>query len=216
MRLAVQEKNQPDPALNSKLAGIIAEALKKNMPLATINKNLEKFKSQQVQLKKHHVEIKCGNRIFVLAEYYTENLPHLKQTMNTVTRKEAKSVQCACKHMFIEIGLIQVSLPGTDAKSSTEFEDKVTEDAIECDADEVDDINFSEKSAMLLCNPEYIDRIKGNLLKRNYIIDSSEVLFIPENTVEINEDEQKSYDSLMKRLTQIDGYEKVYSNIASV
>ncbi|KAG5684311.1 hypothetical protein PVAND_013546 [Polypedilum vanderplanki] len=216
MRLAVQEKNQPDPALNSKLASLIAEALKKNMPMATINKNLEKFKNQQVQIKKFHFELKCANRIFLIAEYYTENLTGLKQNMNIVTRKEVKTQQSNCKHMFQEIGIIQISLPDTTAKSASEFEDKITEDAIECDAQEVDEINFDEKSAIITCNPEYIDKVKGDLLKRNYIIENSEVIFIPESTIEINEEERKNYNSLLKRLTQLEGFEKVYSNIENI
>lgn len=44
--------------------------------------------------------------------------------------------------MFDEIGLLQISMAECNLKSATEFEDKITEDAIECDAQEIDEINY--------------------------------------------------------------------------
>lgn len=215
IRMAIQETNQPNPAFNSKLSSIISEALKKNMPMATINKNIEKFKSQQVQLRKHVIEAKCCNKIFLIAEFYTENIALLKSNINIVFKKEPKSQPANCKHMFDEIGMIEISLPDTTCKSSSELEDKITEDAIECEAQEVDDVNFDDKTATIICNPDDIDKVKGELLKRGYVIDNSEGLFIPHTTISITDDERKQYDSLIKRITQLEGFEKIFDNVVT-
>lgn len=183
------------------------------MPMSTINKNIEKFKSQQIQLKKHQVEIKCCQKIFLIAEFYTENLALLKSNVNTVFRKEPKSQSANCRHMFNEIGIVQISCPDANFKTNEEFEDKVTEDAIESEAQEVDEVSFEDKAATIICNPVDIDQVKGELMKRGYVIDHSEILFVPNATVSASEEERKQYDSLVKRLSQLDGFEKVFDNL---
>jgi len=183
------------------------------MPMATINKNIEKYKTQQVQLKKHVIDAKCCNKIFIIAEFYTENLALLKSNLNTIFRKEPKTQTANCRHMFDEIGLIQISHPDTACKTLSEFEDKITEDAIECEAQEVDDVNFEDKTATIICNPDFIDKVKGDLLKRGYVIDNSEGLFIPHSTISITDDERKHYDSFVKRITQLDGFDKIFDNL---
>lgn len=66
---------------------------------------------------------------------------------------------------------------------------------------------------MIICEPNHIDKVKRDLLKLNYVIDSSEILFIPHSTTKINDEERKHYDSLIKRISLLDGFEKVYDNI---
>lgn len=213
MRLAAQEGKSADPAMNSKLASIIQEALRRNMPMATITNNLKKFKENPSQLKRHDVEIKFMSKVFLVAKYVTENLSILTSSVNIITRKEKKAVQTNIRIMFNEIGIIQASNSSGDFKTPEEFEEKVTEHAIECDAQEVEDVDFATKTATFTCNPQHIDRVKTSLLKLGYNIEYSEDIFIPLNTVTLTDDERKQYDALLKRLTQLEGFEKIYDNV---
>jgi transcriptional/translational regulatory protein YebC/TACO1 len=213
IRIAMQEGGSANPALNSKLAAAIEEAKNRDMPLATINKNIEKYKNQQVELKQLQMEVKCCNRIFLIANFYTENLVILKSNFNTIFRKEAKSVQSNAKHLFDEIGIIQISLPNTDIKTPEAFEDKITEDAIECDAQEVEECDFASKNATLICNPLHLYKVKSDLTKRGYVIEYSEITFVPHNTIELTDEERKHYESLLKRIGTLEGLDKVYDNV---
>lgn len=50
-------------------------------------------------------------------------------------------------HMFHDVGLIQVTKPDGTFTSLAEFEEKCTDDAIECSAEDVEDIDLENKSA---------------------------------------------------------------------
>lgn len=214
MRLAVQEGKSADPSMNSKLASIIQEALRRNMPMATINNNLKKFKENPSQLKKYDLELKFLGKVFLIGKYVTENVVILTSNINTIIRKEkGKAAITNIRIMFNEIGLIQVSNPSTNFKSSEEFEGKLTEDAIECDAQDVEDVDFANKTATIICNPEHLDRVKTSLLKLGYNIEYSEDMCIPLSTVKLTAEEKAHYDALLKKITQLEGFEKVYDNV---
>jgi transcriptional/translational regulatory protein YebC/TACO1 len=200
------------------LKNVIEEAKSRNMPLATINSTIKKFSSQQtLQLKRYFMEMKFLSKIFVISEFYTENLINLKSSLNIVYRKEPKSAIANVKHFFDEHGIIQVALPEKhDVKNSSEFEEKLTEDAIECEAQEVVEINFETKSALVICDPEHIERVKTSFLKLDYVLENSQHVFIPQNTIELSADERKLYDSFLKRLTQIEGFENFFDNVEAV
>jgi transcriptional/translational regulatory protein YebC/TACO1 len=213
MRLAAQEGKSADPSMNPKLASLIQEALRRNVPMATINNNLKKFKENPSQLKKHELELKFMGKVFLIAKFVTENLAILTANINTILRKEKKAVQTNIRIMFNEIGIIQVSSPNQEFKSSEEFEEKLTDDAIECDAQEVEEVDFATKSATFTCNPDHIDRVKTTLLKHGYNIEYSEEICLPLKTITLDDDERKQYDALLKRITQLEGFEKLYDNV---
>lgn len=213
MRLAVQEGKSADPTMNSKLASLIEEAKSHNMPQATITNNLKKFKENPSQLKRYQLELKFMGKVFLIAKFVTENLSILQANINTILRKEPKATQTNIRIMFNEIGIVQVSKPNEKFSSAEEFEDKLTEDAIECDAQDVEEADFATKSATFTCQPDHIDRVKTSLLKLGYTIEFSEDVCIPLNTIQLTEVERKQYDSLMKRISLLEGLEKVYDNV---
>lgn len=184
------------------------------MPMATITGCLKKCKENPSQLKKYQLELKFLGKIFLIAKFVTENVVILTSSINTILRKEPKSAQTNIRVMFNEIGLVQVSLSSNENfKSLEEFEDKLTEHAIECDAQEVEDVDLATKTATFICNPEHIDRVKTSLLKLGYNIEYSEDVCIPLNVITLSDNEKSQYDSLLKRITQLDGFEKLYDNI---
>lgn len=214
MRLAIQEGGSPNPELNSKLAGLIDEALRKNMPGNTINTIIKKLKDNPVQLKKQFYELKLMNKVFLNVEFYVENQQILKNNINTAVRKEKRSALSVNNAMFNHYGLIQASIPKGEFKSLEEFEEKVTEDAIECNAIDVEEVDFPTRTAVITCEPDHIHRVKTSLIKLGYDIDLyEEDVFVPHNPVTLNDEEKAIYDSLIKRLSIIEGFEKVYDNV---
>lgn len=49
--------------------------------------------------------------------------------------------------MFHDVGIIQVTKPDATFSSLADFEEKCTDDAIECSAEEVEDLDLENKSA---------------------------------------------------------------------
>jgi transcriptional/translational regulatory protein YebC/TACO1 len=213
MTLAAQEQKSVDPALNSKLNSLIQEALKKKMPMQTIQNVLKRCKESPTQLVKQHLECKFLGKIFLVAEYYVDNLQLLKNSYHTVLRKEKQSQNVSVRATFEEMGIVQVLVPDDQSKTDEEFLEKMTEVAIEIDAHDVDEADLKSKSVIFTCDPGHIDRVRHNVTKLGYSIEHSEHVFIPRSTVTLSDDEKKQYDALKKRLVMIDGYEKIYDNV---
>ena len=69
-------------------------------------------------------------------------------------------------HMFHDVGLIQVTKPDGTFTSLEEFEEKCTDDAIECSAEDVEDIDLENKSATVRQFNEFLI-FKNNFLYHN-------------------------------------------------
>jgi translational activator of cytochrome c oxidase 1 len=87
IRLAMQEGGSNNPQINTGLRQIIDEAVKKNMPMASIQNQLKKYNANSAQLKKHYFEIKSFNKIFIICEVFTENFPSIKMSTSTFLKK---------------------------------------------------------------------------------------------------------------------------------
>lgn len=57
------------------------------MPMATINNTLKKYNTNAAQLKKHYLEIKAFNRIFMICELYTDNFSGAKMNIAPILKK---------------------------------------------------------------------------------------------------------------------------------
>lgn len=214
VRLAIQDGGgSTNPALNSHLKTVMDQALKVNVPLGTINNQIKKFNAKDAQLKRYFIEMKTMNRIFLIVEVYTENFAGSRANINTAIRKSGQSSVADVKHMFDEVGFIQATITAGKFSNATEFEDMVTEHAIECDAQEVEDIDFDTKSASFVCRPFEIEKVKRILLNLGYEIEFAEHIFVPQRTLQITEDEAKTYENLKHRLSQVDGVENIYDNV---
>lgn len=212
-RLAIQEGGSPNPDLNSYLRTVLDQAVKANVPMETMKNQIKKFNANDAQLKRHFLEIKSLNRIFYIVEVYTENLTGLKHNINTALRKTGQSSMADIKHFFNDMGFIQARKTEGTFADAAEFEEKTTEDAIECDAQEVEDIDFATKSASFICKSNEIERVKRALLDLGYTIDYAEHVFIPINTLKLGEAETKVYETLKQKLTMIDGVENIFDNV---
>lgn len=201
--------------MNSYLRTVVEQALSKNMPMATIDKNIKKFNAADAKLTKHFFEIKTMNRIFLLCEVYSENIAGLKMNVNSVMRKAGNNTSFAdIKHNFEEVGFVQVTVAaGKTFANATEFEDFLTEHAIEVDAQEVENVDFEGKTATFICRPIDIEKVKRQLLNLGYIVEDSQHIFVPNNVLKLTEAETKAYENLKLKLSQLDGYENIFDNV---
>lgn len=212
IRIAIQEGGSTNPASNSYLKTAIDQASGCNMPLATINNQIKKFNTSDAQLKRHILEIKVMNKVFVVCEAFTENLSSLKHNINTVLRKSNASY-ADVKHMFDEMGFLQVTKPTGTFTNAAEFEDKLTEDAIEADVQEVEDIDFETKSATFICRPIDIEKVKRTLLNIGYTVEVAEHIYVPQNTSQLTESEAENFEKFKYRMKLVEAIENIYDNV---
>lgn len=213
IRIAIQEGGgSTNPVLNSYLKTVIDQATKLNMPMATINNQIKKFNPSDVQMRRYFLEIKSIGRLFLICEVCTDNIAGLKQFMYTVMRKAGQTTFGDVKHFFEEMGTVHVTKSDGNYKDAEDFENQLTEHALECDAQEVEVVDFNSKSAVFICKPMELERIKRSLLSMGYSVESADHIFVPVNSYKLTEAEKKTYDYLHKKLLELDGVENLYSN----
>lgn len=200
--------------MNSQLKTVIDQAISKDMPMSTIERNIKKFNANDAPLKREFVDIKTMNKIFIVVELFSDNLARVKMDMNTIVRKTKSQGTSLTdiRHLFEEMGIIAIGSK-KDYPSSSDFEEQLMEDAINCDAQEVENIDFESKTATLLCKPRDIERIKRMLLNLDYIVDDAQHVFVPHTYIQLTDDEKKSYDFFVQKLKAVDGVENHFDNV---
>ncbi|XP_075153446.1 putative transcriptional regulatory protein TTE1135 [Haematobia irritans] len=212
LRLAIQEGGSADPALNSELKSVIDEALRKNMPMATIQNNLKKFTASKTQLKKYRLDVRFKQKVFMVLTVYTDNFAQLKMDLATIMRKGG-ATQIDAGHLFEDFGLIQAVLDKSHFKSAAELEDKATEDAIECGAEDVEVMDGKEGSVNFICKPEGINGVRKAFENKGYVIHNTEHIYTPSNTVTLTAEEKADYQKFTDKLKEIQGIEDIYDNV---
>lgn len=115
------------------------------MPNATIQGVLKKCSTDTTKIKQHHLELKYGQRVFMVVSLYTDNLANSKMLLAPAIRKSLATYSTT-KHMFTDKGVLEVvGNDKYDAKTPDELEEIATEHAIESGAEEVEIVDAKTK-----------------------------------------------------------------------
>uniref|UniRef100_A0A182QCT2 Transcriptional regulator n=1 Tax=Anopheles farauti TaxID=69004 RepID=A0A182QCT2_9DIPT len=209
IRLAVQAGG-PNPAINNVLRAAIDEALKKNMPNATIQGILKKCSTQSVELKKYTLEIKALDQVNVICVLYTDRFAQLKMEMATILRKNF-ALFFDTMHAFDERGFVE-AIPPPEVQSA-DLLSVCTDHAIETGAEDIEVMDENSRLIRFLCDPRDLDKVKKELEKLSYSVEHSEHAFFPKTTIKLNPEALEVYEKLKDKLKAIDGVEDIYDNV---
>ncbi|EDV98801.1 GH13516 [Drosophila grimshawi] len=213
IRLAVQEGKSGDPAVNSLLRSEIDNALKKNMPIGTIQNTIKKCQHNKAQLKKHRMDIRFRRNVYMICCIYSDNLQGLKMDATPMIKK-AGGVLVDVSHMFEDFGLIETRYdPTALAKDGCSLEEKATEDAIQFGAEEVEIVDSENATVNFICSPIVLSGLSKTLAQNGYTIENSEHIFTPNNLVQLSEEDHKAYNVFVQKLRDVPGMEDIYDNV---
>lgn len=214
MRLVIQEFGSANPQSNAALKSIIEEALRKKMPQTTIQNVLKKYaEPNAIKLTKFFWDMKVLNKVYMVIVLCTENVSKTKNESFAILKKY-NGIESSARHLFDEQGIIDVIVP--DSHKSLDraaMEEKCTDDAIECGAEEVEVSDFENKGVTFLCEAIEIPRVRTQLEKLGYVIESSEHIFIPKTMVGLSEAELEKLQQLVKRIKAIEGIQEIFDNV---
>lgn len=124
---------------------------------------------------------------------------HLAETTNT-------------KRLFIERGVCNVI--ARDDISKDNFEDECLNDAIECDAEDIEVFNVDERQVTFFCEPRDFLKVRQKLTAAGHNIQHSELVFFPNTQlVQLNDAELTDYNKFKERLATIEGFDEIYDNL---
>ena len=195
-----------DPAMNPRLRSAIQAARSANMPKDNIERAIDKSSNNsESNFENLRYEGFGPDKIAVIVETLTDNKNRTASNIRTIFQKSGGSLgtQGSASHNFNQLGIIKI-----DKKEISD--ENIFELAIESGADEcISHEEFHE----VQCAMSEIYNVKKNLEKiiANFI--STEIEWVPLNSVDIDKEKEESVINFLETLEDDDDVQNVFSNV---
>ena len=194
-----------DPAMNPRLRSAIQAARSANMPKDNIERAINKSSSNiETNFEKLRYEGFGPDKVAVIIETLTDNKNRTASNIRTIFQKAGGSLgtQGSASHNFNQLGIIKI-----DKKEISD--ERILELAIEAGADEcVSNDTFHE----IQCSMTDIYNIKKELEKKINNFISTEIEWVPLNSVQIPREKNDDLINFFETLEEDDDVQSVYSN----
>ena len=195
-----------DPDMNPRLRSAIQAARSANMPKDNIERAVDKSTaSSEANFENLRYEGFGPDKIAVIVETLTDNKNRTASNIRTIFQKNGGNLgtQGSASHNFNQIGIIKI-----DKKKISD--EKIFELAIDSGADEcISNEDFHE----IQCNKSEIYNVKKKLEDTIKDFISTEIEWLPLNSVEVKKDSEDSAIAFLETLEDDDDVQSIYSNL---
>lgn len=200
------KSGDPDPTNNAQLRMVIEKAKASNMPKSNIESAIAKAmnKNNCENYEEVRYEGYGPAGIAIMVDCLTDNKNRTASFVrSTFTKKNGNlGTDGSVSYMFKRKGLIVLE--------NVYEEDKFLEDVLNLPVLDV----LYEEDIIIYTKPEDFIKIKEELENMGYDkFITSEVTFIPDNYIKLNEEEEEKALSLIETLEDIDDVQNVYHNL---
>ena len=194
-----------DPTMNPRLRSAIQAARSANMPKENIERAIDKSSmNNESNFENLRYEGFGPEKVAVIIEALTDNKNRTASKIRTIFQKAGGSLgtQGAASHNFNQTGVIKI-------EKKEVSDDRIFELAIESGANEC---KSNENYHEIHCSVNEIYNVKKELEKeiRNFI--STEIEWLPINSVKISKEKNDDLISFLQTLEDDDDIQNVYSN----
>ena len=195
-----------DPVMNPRLRSAIQAARSANMPKDNIERAIDKSSAASgINFENLRYEGFGPDKIAVIVETLTDNKNRTASNIRTIFQKNGGSLgtQGSASHNFNQLGIIKI-----DKKEISE--ENIFDLAIESGADEC--ISYDEFHEVQ-CVISEIYNVKKKLEKiiSNFI--STEIEWVPLNSVDVEKDREEPVINFLETLEDDDDVQNVFSNV---
>jgi YebC/PmpR family DNA-binding regulatory protein len=194
-----------DPSMNPRLRSAIQSARSANMPKDNIERAIDKSSiNTELNFENLRYEGFGPNKIAVIVEALTDNKNRTASNIRTIFQKAGGSLgtQGSAAHNFTQSGIIKI-----DKKEASD--ERIFELAIEAGAEECKSSNFFHE---IHCPVNEIYNVKKELEKEITNFISTEIEWIPLNSVEIPKEKNDDLINFFDLLDEDDDVQNIYSN----
>ena len=195
-----------DPAMNPRLRSAIQAARSANMPKDNIERAIDKSSVNTASnFENLRYEGFGPDKVAVIVETLTDNKNRTASNIRTIFQKAGGSLgtQGSASHNFTQMGVIKID-------KSEISEEQILELAIDAGADECITKN---KIHEIQCSVNEIYNIKKNLEKKIENFISTEIEWIPLNSVKVTDDQQEKLTEFFDTLEDNDDVQNIFSNV---
>ena len=194
-----------DPEMNPRLRSAIQSARSANMPKDNIERAIDKSSvNAELNFENLRYEGFGPDKVAVIVETLTDNKNRTASKIRTIFQKAGGSLgtQGSASHNFNQLGIIKV-----DKKEASDEE--IFELAIEAGAEECkSNIDFHE----IQCPINEIYKVKKELEKKIVNFISTEIEWIPLNSIKISKEKNEELINFFESLEEDDDVQNIYSN----
>ncbi len=194
-----------DPSMNPRLRSAIQAARSANMPKDNIERAINKSSiNAELNFESLRYEGFGPEKVAVIVEALTDNKNRTASKIRTIFQKAGGSLgtQGSASHNFIQLGIIKI-----DKKEVSD--DRILELAIEAGANEcISSDNFHE----IHCPVSEIYNVKKELEKEINNFISTEIEWVPLNSVKISKEKNEDLINFFETLEDDDDVQNIYSN----
>jgi len=194
-----------DPNMNPRLRSAIQAARSANMPKDNIERAIDKSSiNTELNFENLRYEGFGPNKIAVIVETLTDNKNRTASNIRTIFQKAGGNLgtQGSASHNFNQLGIIKVEK--SEISDEEIFELAIESGAQECKSD--GDIHEIQ------CSTDEIYNVKKELEKKINNFISTEIEWIPLNSVEISKEKQDDLINFFETLEEDDDVQNIYSN----
>jgi YebC/PmpR family DNA-binding regulatory protein len=195
-----------DPAMNPRLRSAIQAARSANMPKENIERAIDKSSANTgSNFENLRYEGFGPDKVAVIVETLTDNKNRTASNIRTIFQKAGGSLgtQGSASHNFNQKGVIKI-------KKDEISDEEILELAIEAGADEC---ITKENNHEIQCSVNEIYNVKKNLEKRISNFISTEIEWIPLNSVSITNEQQDKLIEFFEILEDDDDVQNIFSNV---
>jgi len=195
-----------DPDMNPRLRSAIQAARSANMPKDNIERAIDKSSvNTELNFENLRYEGFGPEKVAVIVEALTDNKNRTASNIRTIFQKAGGSLgtQGSASHNFSQLGIIKI-----DKKEISEediFELAIEAGANECKSDD----NFHE----IQCSKTEIYNIKKELEKKISNFISTEIEWVPLNSVKIPVERNEDLINFFETLEDDDDVQNIYTNV---
>ena len=195
-----------DPAMNPRLRSAIQAARSANMPKDNIERAIDKSSANtEANFESLRYEGFGPDKIAVIVETLTDNKNRTASNIRTIFQKNGGSLgtQGSASHNFNQIGIIKI-----DKKEISD--EQIFELSIDAGADEcVSNSEYHE----IQCPMNEIYNVKKKLEEKISNFISTEIEWMPLNSVQISKDRQEDIIQFLETLEEDDDVQNIYTNV---
>lgn len=205
-QIAIAARSGTDPGMNPTLAGVIEKAKAANMPLANIQRAIDRVKDKNAaQLEEVVYEGYGPGGIAILVEAATDNKNRTYPDVRHAFSKNGGNIAepGSVAFQFARKGQITVELAGADA-------DEVLLTALDAGAEDAQEV---DGKLYVYTDPKALHAVREALIAAGLSVEGAELIFEAQNTIMIDDAETaRKASRLMDALDDLDDVVATHSN----
>lgn len=196
-QLAIAARSGTDPALNSELAMAIEKAKAANMPMANIERAIQRVADKNAaQLTEVLYEGYGPGGVAILVEAATDNVNRTYPDVRLAFSKHGGNIaeKGAVAFQFDRKGVVRVKGVG----------DEIVMQALEAGAE---DVQEEGEESIVYTDPKDLAKVRDSLRTAGVAVQDAELSYVPNHTIEIGDSETAG--KIMRLMDALDGIDDV-------